>query len=422
MRWLTAQTTQQTILLTALFLLMAVATILLACGPVAQPAPADDVAFPAAQAGGGSDEPTAEPEEPTTTPRPTNNYPKLTASLQNAVRKYESGELSETEAAALILAHHGAMVLVKVDTSTNIDTIDTWMAEQEIAPRHKNTSYTPHHIYAYVKVSLLGSLSQRDGITLISAPSDTELSPDEPLPNPLGGIISTDTTGVSGQSSPSEPILPIWLPGYPYPRLGNQLEQVVYRYDNGELTEAEAAAEFDFYEGSSISVEIAMDPGSAAAGQPGNNTDAVVTWLKSQGSTVHLVSRQGGDHRALAMLRERGRDPDTLPPELLDLLTNLPFQDTIGADIRVSLAAELSQKPGVIKVTTPQRIYRHYTGQPPGPSGSNSQVPPISGQATTPVTSQGVSIHGALAWHNNNPTAYRGNGVKVGVIDLGFDG
>ena len=71
MRWLTAQTTQQTILLAALFLLMAVATILLACGPVAQPAPADDVALPAAQDGGGSEEPTAEPTvEPTDTPVP----------------------------------------------------------------------------------------------------------------------------------------------------------------------------------------------------------------------------------------------------------------------------------------------------------------------------------------------------------------
>ena len=37
------------LLLTALFLLIAVATTLLACGPVAQPAPADDGSLPAAQ-------------------------------------------------------------------------------------------------------------------------------------------------------------------------------------------------------------------------------------------------------------------------------------------------------------------------------------------------------------------------------------
>ena len=56
---LTARNLTQTLLLTILFLMVAVATALLACGPVAQPAPADSVALPAAQDSGGS-EPTAE--------------------------------------------------------------------------------------------------------------------------------------------------------------------------------------------------------------------------------------------------------------------------------------------------------------------------------------------------------------------------
>lgn len=54
-------------LLTILFLLIAVTTTLLACGPVAQPAPADDGALPAAQVS-SEGEPTAEPAEPAITP------------------------------------------------------------------------------------------------------------------------------------------------------------------------------------------------------------------------------------------------------------------------------------------------------------------------------------------------------------------
>lgn len=55
---LTARNLPQTLLLTILFLLIAVTSTLLACGPVAQPVPGDSVALPAAQVGGGS-EPTA---------------------------------------------------------------------------------------------------------------------------------------------------------------------------------------------------------------------------------------------------------------------------------------------------------------------------------------------------------------------------
>ena len=62
---LTARNLPQTLLLTALFLMVAVATALLACGPVAQPTPGDDGALPAAQTSGGG-EPTAELAEPTT--------------------------------------------------------------------------------------------------------------------------------------------------------------------------------------------------------------------------------------------------------------------------------------------------------------------------------------------------------------------
>ena len=66
----------QTLLLTALALLIAAATIMLACGPVAQPIPEEGDTFTAApQVEGGSEEPEEEPTatpttEPTDTPVP----------------------------------------------------------------------------------------------------------------------------------------------------------------------------------------------------------------------------------------------------------------------------------------------------------------------------------------------------------------
>ena len=69
---LTARPGPQTLLLTALALLIVVATIMLACGPAAQPIPdAGDTLAAAPQAEDGGEEPAAEPEEPTATPTPT---------------------------------------------------------------------------------------------------------------------------------------------------------------------------------------------------------------------------------------------------------------------------------------------------------------------------------------------------------------
>ena len=69
----------QTLLLTALALLIAAATIMLACGPAAPPIPEEGDALPAApQVEGGSEEPAEEPTatpttEPTDTPTPEPN-------------------------------------------------------------------------------------------------------------------------------------------------------------------------------------------------------------------------------------------------------------------------------------------------------------------------------------------------------------
>ena len=90
---LTARNLPQTLLLIALFLLIAVATTLLACGPVAQPAPAADVALPAAPDNDGSNTPAANIEESTDNPA---SYPEISAGTESSENSGNSQETYPT--------------------------------------------------------------------------------------------------------------------------------------------------------------------------------------------------------------------------------------------------------------------------------------------------------------------------------------
>ena len=71
-------------------------------------------------------------------------------------------------------------------------------------------------------------------------------------------------------------------------------------------------------------------------------------------------------------------------------------EDYIEAHIPPALLPAASQRPGVLRI--------------------NTVTPPHPAQGST--ISQGVSLHGADAWHN---AGYRGEGVKVGIMDVGFE-
>ena len=71
--------------------------------------------------------------------------------------------------------------------------------------------------------------------------------------------------------------------------------------------------------------------------------------------------------------------------------------DYIEAYVPVSLLPEASQQEGVISVRT--------------------IIPPQPAQGT--VVSDGVALHGATAWH---AAGLKGQGVKIGIIDGGFEG
>ena len=82
-----------------------------------------------------------------------------------------------------------------------------------------------------------------------------------------------------------------------------------------------------------------------------------------------------------------------------DIPAREPLEDEhfIEAEVPVSLLAHASELPGVIVV--------------------KPIVPPQPAQFS--VGGQGATAHGARAWHS---AGYRGQGVKVGVIDLEFQG
>ena len=71
--------------------------------------------------------------------------------------------------------------------------------------------------------------------------------------------------------------------------------------------------------------------------------------------------------------------------------------DYIEAYIPVSLLAEASQQEGVVSVRT--------------------IIPPQPAQGM--VVSDGAALHGAPAWH---AAGFKGQGVKIGIIDAGFEG
>ena len=195
------------------------------------------------------------PTEPTPTEESEPRYPNLDSTLQEIVERFEAEELSEAGAAAQAPEHHGSTVLVEVGLSANVDAVDSWMGEQEISPRFKDPEYVPPHIYAYVKVSLLGALSQREGVGMVWAVED----PDAAFRESSSGASSQ-----SGSLGTAEPELPIWLKDYPYPKLKGNLQELVYRYEQGEMTATEVASSFeDHHQGSSIRVQVELAPDPA---------------------------------------------------------------------------------------------------------------------------------------------------------------
>ena len=351
----------QTLLLTALALLIGAATIMLACEPGARPVADGGEALPlVGQVAGGGEEPAA---EPTTTPTPNPKYPKLHSILQNLVRGFEAGNLTEILAAAQAPLHYYNAVLVKVDVAANIDAIDTWMERQSISARLKVTNEGDPYFYAYVPVSLLGALSRQSGVTLVepSIPPWADLS--DYTAGAAGAAGSSgNVIRFAGTPTPTPdpanlrmPEIPIWLQGaHPYPRLQSPISGIVYRYERGEITEAAAAAEIGYNYGSAVIVDIYVvdDPAK---------TDAIVSWLNGK---------------------------DVIPNEVLR-------GHVIVAYIPVSVLGELSNQPGVTRILGPQKPSINQES-PEGPQGAVTDTPTPEPAAPTDTPTSEVLAKAAM--------------------------
>ena len=82
-----------------------------------------------------------------------------------------------------------------------------------------------------------------------------------------------------------------------------------------------------------------------------------------------------------------------------DIFVRNAGSDYVEAHVATSMLGTASERPGVLRVDTVVR--------------------PRSNQSRGRLISQGVDLHGADAWHN---AGYRGNSIKVGIIDIGFEG
>ena len=176
----------QTLLLTALALPIAAATIMLACGPVAQPTPDDGNTLPAAQPlpadglntlppaqqeGGDSAGESGDTAPPPPPPKPTLTYPNIDDSgLHIDVVEFEeaqdaaSGPSGQSDAAG-----EDTVVLVRILLSGNKAEVAAWLRSKGITPLYaEDADYG--NLAAEVPLSLLGKLSQQDGVREVRRP------------------------------------------------------------------------------------------------------------------------------------------------------------------------------------------------------------------------------------------------------------
>ena len=122
----------------------------------------------------------------------------------------------------------------------------------------------------------------------------------------------------------------------------------------------------------------------------------------SRGESIAVTFYTRADATSLAdFLRANGGDPRNVG------------EGYVEAYVPVSLLGTASEQPGVTRVNAivpPQPADATHLSLD---SVDTKNAPDGKGS----VVSQGVSLHGADAWHN---AGYTGAGVKVGIIDIGF--
>ena len=178
----------QTLLLTALFLLIVAATIMLACGPAAQQSPA---AEPDTRTAADPEAPTAAPPPPTSvptvcvqwesteerieycfTPEPetTPKYPNLSDHrLVELVEEFEKAQQSAGSATGQSADGGDALIEIWVYLSPKkVDSLAAWLESNSVSGFEE----WEDAIHVWLPVYLLGPLSQQLGVRSVEMPRE----------------------------------------------------------------------------------------------------------------------------------------------------------------------------------------------------------------------------------------------------------
>ena len=137
-----------------------------------------------------------------------------------------------------------------------------------------------------------------------------------------------------------------------------------------------------------------------------NRLAEVASSTLTPASTHAVQSNQDDEPVLVTFYIEAGRVDDVREYlEENDIFVRNVGEDYIEAHVPPSQLGAASEQPGVLRVDTV------VPALPPQPTSANLANPA--------VISDGVGIHGADAWHG---AGFRGENVKVGVIDSGFEG
>ena len=353
--------------------------------PTASPEPTDD-----SSAEGEGEDPTPTPEA---CPHTEGTYPNLDATLQKLVQKYETCELSESDAAALSPDAHGNLVLVQTVAPSQYDSLEKWMEGQSIRPRYRVPSWTNYErIYAFVPVSLLGTLASRTGVTEVAIPEDYGYrNTVRDFPAPTNTARGHDSTSSARAITADGPELPWWLDGYEhprtYPKMRGVLASVMAAYESGRLGSDYRSHELvscGFHPKGSDRLYVTIRVFSLVEAK------VVEKWLQDNG-----VIPAG----ASAGFRDYGEYGPTstsmgVPFGKLIPLTKVPELDHVYFD-------------GCSNESTT-------AVENPGPTVYLGGDPQIGSYDTV-----GRTLHGVDKW-KAHADSFTGSGKKIGIIDSGF--
>ncbi len=148
-------------------------------------------------------------------PAAVGHYPALDVTLQEAVRAWERSERSEIGAAALTRYGVDNKTLVAVELEwperpllitlpASVARLDAWLADRHVETRHADPGVRTNYVYGMVPVSLLGPLSQQDGVVMVHSLGDWWNTNRPPDGAPWEGIRDWPQ-GFLGVDTPWEP-------------------------------------------------------------------------------------------------------------------------------------------------------------------------------------------------------------------------